>query len=412
LQPSIEILVASLQKDIDRPSIAVEHNRGVAKQLFQQKQRYFFIDLVRFVAVLFMIQGHVFDALLSPQVKALPWYYILDFFHGFVAPAFFFSSGFAYGLSTFRQWDEQNSRGNAARRRINRFLILIAVGYALHLPYFSLRKTMREAMPTEMDALFQSDALQCIGVTLVLLQLAVLFFKKKNVFNLIVGIAAAMIVFLSPIFWSVRFSDRLPLWLATYFNSQNSSWFPLFPWSAYILCGVLMGIAFTNSKDHRQAAALMLKSIAVGLGIIVVAWLASRLPFDLYPAHDFWKANPSMFLIRVSAVSIFTSLVFLAEQSIASMPGFPLIIGRESLFIYILHLIIVYGSVFNRGLAQWIGPRLSLLQSTGMFVLVFAVIGLLTLLWHRWNSTNGTVSAYVKGAAAAVFVIEFLIRPW
>src|SRR5678815_6046414 len=71
--------------------IAFEHSRGVAKRLFQQKQRYYFIDLVRFVAVLFMIQGHVFDALLSPQVKALPWYYMLDFFHGFVAPAFFLS---------------------------------------------------------------------------------------------------------------------------------------------------------------------------------------------------------------------------------------------------------------------------------------------------------------------------------
>ena len=156
----------------------------------------------------------------------------------------------------------------------------------------------------------------------------------------------------------------------------------------------------------------MKRSILIGLGIIVAAWLASRLPLDLFPAHDFWKANPSMFLIRVSVVSIFTSLVFLAEQSIASMPKVPLIIGRESLFIYILHLIIVYGSVFNRGLAQWIGPSLSLLQSTGMFVLVFTIIGLITLLWHRWNSTNHAVSAYVKGAAAAVFVVEFVIRPW
>jgi hypothetical protein len=180
LQPTIEILASALQKDIDRPSIAFEHSRGVAKQLFQQKQRYFFIDLVRFVAVLFMIQGHVFDALLSPQVKALPWYYILDFFHGFVAPAFFFSSGFAYGLrrsvsGTIRLCGETPPAVESTD-----FYTLIAVGYVLHLPYFSLRKTMHEAMPAELDALFQSDALQCVGVTLLLLQLAVLLCKKEK----------------------------------------------------------------------------------------------------------------------------------------------------------------------------------------------------------------------------------------
>jgi hypothetical protein len=116
--------------------------------------------------------------------------------------------------------------------------------------------------------------------------------------------------------------------------------------------------------------------------------------------------------VRVGAVSIFTSLVFLSEQSLQSIPRIPLIIGRESLFIYILHLVIVYGSVFNRGLAQLIGPTLSLLQSIGMFVLVFSFIGLLTLLWHRWNSKNHITATYLRTAAAAIFVVEFVIRPW
>jgi hypothetical protein len=84
----------------------------------------------------------------------------------------------------------------------------------------------------------------------------------------------------------------------------------------------------------------------LSLGLIAVAWVAARVPFDLYPAHNFWKTNPAMFFVRVGAVSIFTSLVFLAEQSIQSIPRIPSIIGKESLFIYILHLVILYGSVF------------------------------------------------------------------
>jgi len=59
--------------------------------------------------------------------------------------------------------------GKPVRRRMLRFLGLIAIGYALHLPFFSLRKTIRTAGPSEIKALLQSDVLQCIGVTLVLL---------------------------------------------------------------------------------------------------------------------------------------------------------------------------------------------------------------------------------------------------
>src|SRR6185295_532965 len=171
-------------------------------------QRYFFIDLIRFVAVLFMIQGHVFDAVLSSQVKAHPLYYVLDFFHGFVAPAFFFSSGIAYGVSTIRRWDEQIIWGTANRQRVGRYLLLIAVGYALHLPYFSLRKTLSSALPAEMNSLLQSDALQCIGVTLLLLQFSAFLLKRKNIFIGCAAIAGTAIVVSAPLIWSMKFAGR------------------------------------------------------------------------------------------------------------------------------------------------------------------------------------------------------------
>ena len=359
-----------------------------------------------------MIQGHVFDAVLSSQVKAHPLYYVLDFFHGFVAPAFFFSSGIAYGVSTIRRWDEQIIWGTANRQRVCRYLLLIAVGYALHLPYFSLRKTLSSALPAEMNSLLQSDALQCIGVTLLLLQFSAFLLKRKNIFIGCAAIAGTAIVFSAPLIWSMKFAGRLPVWFAPYLNSETSSWFPLFPWSAYILGGVMFGYVFANAHGYRLATSLMWKNLVLSLGMIGVAWFVSRLPFDVYPAHDFWKSNPTMFIIRLSSVSILTSLVFLAEQSIESLPRIPLIIGKETFFIYILHLIIVYGSVINRGLAQWVGPTLSIFQSIGVFALVFVAIGLITILWHEWNSQHKLAAAYLQWGGAAIFLLAFVIRPW
>src|SRR3954469_10064166 len=174
----------------------------------QSKQRYLFIDLLRFVAGIFMIQGHVFDALLSPQVKSASWYYLHDFFHGFIAPMFLFASGVAFGVATIRSWDQHIVWSERVRRRVWKFLALIAIGYALHLPYFSLWKTINAATFMETKAMVQVDALQCIGVTLLILQGSIFLLRKKELFVRLIALCGAVIIFISPVMWSLRFGDK------------------------------------------------------------------------------------------------------------------------------------------------------------------------------------------------------------
>jgi hypothetical protein len=87
-------------------------------------------------------------------------------------------------------------------------------------------------------------------------------------------------------------------------------------------------------------------------------------------------------------------------------------VGRESLFIYILHLVIVYGSVLNRGLSQIVGPTLPLLQTIGVVAIVFAGLAAITVLWYLFKTRYETAAKWVTIAGAAVFVIEFTRRPW
>src|SRR5512138_3001569 len=94
------------------------------------KQRYLFIDLLRFTAVIVMLQGHTFDALLSPRVKQASLFYIHDFFHGFVAPMFLFASGVAFGVSTMKKWDVHRHLSRPVMKRIGRFIGLVIIGYA------------------------------------------------------------------------------------------------------------------------------------------------------------------------------------------------------------------------------------------------------------------------------------------
>ncbi|MDY0082460.1 MAG: heparan-alpha-glucosaminide N-acetyltransferase domain-containing protein, partial [Ignavibacteriaceae bacterium] len=61
----------------------------------EKKHRIIFIDLIRALAVIQMVQGHTIDALLAPEYRSLdyPVYYLWNFMRGITAPVFMFSAG-------------------------------------------------------------------------------------------------------------------------------------------------------------------------------------------------------------------------------------------------------------------------------------------------------------------------------
>ena len=105
-----------------------------------------------------MVQGHTSDLLLQEAVRRSGPYQLQLLFHGLTAPGFLFASGFVAGLP------RAPLSLRAALRRGRRLLFVLAVGYALHLPYFSLAKTAQASTP-ERAALFACHALQVIAVT-------------------------------------------------------------------------------------------------------------------------------------------------------------------------------------------------------------------------------------------------------
>ncbi|NUN68962.1 MAG: DUF1624 domain-containing protein [Bacteroidetes bacterium] len=376
------------------------------------KQRYLFIDLLRFLAVIFMIQGHTFDALLDFGLRTHTLFFVHDFFHGFIAPMFLFASGVAFGISTFKRWEEHIVPGERMRKRFGKFAGLLVIGYTLHLPFFSLTKVLTEATPAELAAWLQVDALHCIAVTMLVLQSAVFLLKDERKFVLFTAILAAVIIFLAPVLWSLPLSDRLPLWFASYLNMQNSSWFPLFPWSAYILCGVIYASVFIRAKEHHQAARFMQRSVAYGLAIMAVMFILVNIPMGIYPSHDVWKANPLIVFARMGFVAVVIAGVFFAEHSVTIPSRIPQMMGRESLFIYIIHLVIIYGSALNKGLQQIIGPVLNVLEASSVFIAVLAVISLFTYGWYTFKLRYKTAGLTVKVLLVVALIVTFFLRPY
>lgn len=376
------------------------------------KQRYLFIDLLRFIAVVFMIQGHTFEAMLDVKVRSHTLFFVHDFFHGFVAPMFLFASGVAFGIATFKKWEEHTALTRHVARRFGKFLGLLAIGYALHLPYLSFQKILYHATVSDLTILFQVDALHCIAVTLLLMQTAVFILRDEKKFALFAAVAGTIIIFISPVMWGTSFKNVLPLWFASYLNGESSSWFPLFPWSGFMMYGTVFAWLFLNAKEHRQAMQLMQKLVVWGVVAFTLSLIAVNIPLQLYPPHDIWKANPLIIFARLGFVAVVTSGVFFAEHFVKIKSALPQLMGRESLFIYVIHLIIIYGSVVNLGLKHLFQQNLSVVESLGMFVLVFLITVVFTYGWHVFKKNYKRSALTVRIAAVGVFLYFFLTNPW
>ena len=374
--------------------------------------RLLFIDLLRFGAVVCMLEGHACDALLKDSIKQMRFFYLHDFFHGFVGPAFLFASGLAFGIVTFKNWEQYLHWSPLVQRRLIRFFGLLLIGYALHLPFFSLRKTLYNSSPLEIAGFLQVDALQCIAVSLLGLQLLVVMVRgERRLARLSLWMAILMIL-ASPWVWRISFSRIFPLGLASYVNAENKSWFPLFPWAAYLLFGTAFAYRFVLSQRQDRTVSFMRRATLFGLLLAVIGIVVSFISLNLFPAHDYWKVNPPLNLFRSGILLVVTGTLFFLDRAYRIPFSFPTVIGRESLTIYVVHLMIIYGSVINPGLGlNWRG-RLDISEALLVFGSVSVIVFTLAYSWNHLKLNFRGWALLVKLAVAATLIFSFVNRPY
>src|SRR5688572_7892904 len=97
-------------------------------------RRVIFIDLVRALAVAFMLYGHTTAALLAPEYQVGRWFDIWLFQRGPTSSLFRMLGGLAFSLAPSGHWSSHLGWSRALVRRLRRFSLFLRPGYALHLP--------------------------------------------------------------------------------------------------------------------------------------------------------------------------------------------------------------------------------------------------------------------------------------
>ena len=373
-----------------------------------KKKRLIFIDVMRGIAVIWMIETHVVDVFLDNSLKHGSFYTLLNISNGFVAVAFIFCAGAGFWLAAMRKSADYKAFGQPLFVYLRRLFMILVIAYALHFPVPSL-SGLFNVSASGWIVFFESDVLQCIVYTSLIALFILMITPKLNYLPWIFAILTVLVFFTSPIIRSWDAMGHLPPFWAALITGPPVSKFPLVPWSGYFFGGVAVTAFFMNSKNkHRTALAFFL----VGLALAFFFQYSKILGVGYPGITNWWLGSPGHSLFRLSGTISVFGLLFLLEKYYAKTgPGNVLkLSGQESLFLYVSHLLIVYNSA-NFGIDKLLGTGFGY----GITFLIFVSVALLcyfaAVFWHNLKFDNMRKARLVMAITFGLLIAFFVINP-
>jgi uncharacterized membrane protein len=155
----------------------------------------------------------------------------------------------------------------------------------------------------------------------------------------------AAIVWMTPVVRGFGWLAPLPDPVEAYFRpTADLANFTLFPWMAFVTAGACFGVFVDAARTPDVDRRVNIAGLATGLALAGVAWWASFRP-PVVPSSRFWTTSASFFFLRLGLMAVVTGLAWLWERRpSAGRRWSPLqLLGRHSLFIYWIHVEMVYG---------------------------------------------------------------------
>lgn len=349
----------------------------------QTTSRLIFIDIIRAFAICMMLEGHFIDGLLAPEYRDennlfyATWHYI----RGMTAPVFFTVSGFIFTYLLIKEQNPAKMGWNHVRvqKGVRRGINLIIIAYLLRANIFNLFTPGYTDMNVR-----RVDVLHCIGLSLLfLIAFYLLTYRRKNRLRMSIMLLGTTFVafFFEPIYSHLTY-EYLPMALANYFTKENGSVFTIFPWFGYASLGGFMGFLFYKNRENPHLYRNMIICYIL-LGVILITfpyWMGKIA--DTLQIHSLQLIAHGDYLIkRIGNVLLFFALFMILRHVITS----PTLqkIGQNTLSIYVIHYIILYGSFTGMGLYRYFHDQLTPWQAIIGAILFVVVTILITFLYMR-----------------------------
>jgi uncharacterized membrane protein len=351
------------------------------------KERLYFIDIVRAFAILMMLQGHFIDTLLDNSYRNLSseTFALWSFLRGITAPTFFTISGLIFTYLLLKAKDKGLASARM-KKGILRGFFLIGIGYfiRMNLSNWFVGKIH--------PSFFATDVLHCIGLSLILTISVFYICNKKILLFSIVSLITGTLIFLFEPAYRTLHIEGMPIFIENYISKRNGSVFRIFPWYGYSSMGAFLATLFYwNLHKNNFKSRILISFVSIGLLLIFVSSDFLMLLFEISNIALFRDAANYNYLFSKLGYVLLYFAFFYGLESYLRYPTL-LKIGKNTLSIYIIHFILLYGSFIGIGFKN-IGRTLNPLE---VFIgaLLFAL--LVVLISIHYTKATQPVKQYIQ----------------
>lgn len=345
--------------------------------------RVWFVDIVRLCASLQMVNGHTLHAVLLPSIEQGPIFDVYNWGRGLVSVCFLMVAGIAFHLSSLARYDQHRANPRAIRRRFGRALLVIGAGYFLGFPWAASSPDPAQAA-LAWRYFFAVGILQCIGATLLVLELIVLVSRSATQVVVAAGTLATLAFALAPAADATVAPGAVDP-LLNWISHAGGSPFPLLPWAGHVFAGVVVGWIALPDGAHTPGRVVWTRLSALAAGATALAYAARLVPWSFVTAATHPSARPAFVVSNLMVVLWITLALAVATAPLRSLPRLLRILAGETLAIYVFHLIVLFG--FDFRVADRIGPTRTVPQALAVAAAMIVLTSLYALAWHamkRW----------------------------
>ena len=330
-----------------------------------QKTRLYFIDIARSIAILLMLEGHFVDNGLMDVYRDTnnDIYNAWLFVRGFTSPIFLTITGIVFTYLLIGNNHLEYFKNNRIKKGYKRVVELLFWGYVVQVYAFHV--------------------LQCIGIGILSILILYGIYKAVKIIPLwVYFFFAGTIIFSSYIVissWPKEYywPESAPIFIQNMFHGKYSI-FPILPRMGYTMYGAMIGVILYTYKSKVKDWSFILSVFLIG-AFLYFFLKDVLLILDVIFAHPIYHLYKVDWLYEcLGMVLIILSILIALEKFIGEIkPNLFLKIGQNTLTIYILHMVLLYGSITGFGINRVIHKNLTpwqIVPATICFILFFVIL--------------------------------------
>jgi uncharacterized membrane protein len=341
-------------------------------------KRLVYLDWFRGLAVLIMIESHVFNSFTRAALRKGDAYLLSQSVGGLAAPLFLFIAGVMTGFRI----ESRDIHGHGPRARL--LDVLKRAGFIFLIAELILfQQWLFQWSLAAWRYVFGVDILNAMALAVAVSSVIALAPRLQRP-GAAIALGAA-IAALAPVACALDWGG-VP-WLVRNYLIPGFGRFPFFPEAAYVPFGIAVGLVIHRAGELHIETAMRWLAFT-GFGLLCGGEFFSNQPYSLYEKSDFWVNSPALIVIRTGVMALALTAAFLWTQ-FGVAPGLVRQLGTTSLLVYWVHVELVYGSWLET-LKKRLTIGQAALATVAVVLLMYALSAAKTkwVRWHRLQPAN------------------------